>query len=240
MDIERMEDEALGPRLAWKPAIPPAREALTGRYVRVEPVDPRRHATDLFDASHGAGGDPAIWTYLGYGPFPDEAAFSAWLEERAASADPLFYALVEAASGRALGMASYLRIVPADGVIEVGHIWLAPALQRTRPATEAIFLMARHAFEALGNRRFEWKCNASNEPSRRAAIRFGFTFEGLFRQHMIVKGRNRDTAWYAMIDRDWPAIRRAFEAWLDPENFDAEGRQRRKLAARAAAGPSPL
>ncbi|MFI5017515.1 MAG: GNAT family N-acetyltransferase, partial [Dongiales bacterium] len=121
-----------------------------------------------------------------------------------------------------------------------GHIWLAPALQRTRLATEAIFLMARHAFETLGNRRFEWKCNALNAPSRRAAIRFGFTFEGLFRQHMIVKGRNRDTAWYAMIDRDWPAIRQAFEAWLDPGNFDADGCQRRPLAARDAAGPSPL
>jgi RimJ/RimL family protein N-acetyltransferase len=137
-------------------------------------------------------------------------------------------------------MASYLRMVPADGVIEIGHIWYAPALQRTRLATEAIFLMARHAFETLGNRRFEWKCNARNAPSRRAATRFGFSFEGLFRQHMIVKDRNRDTAWYAMVDRDWPKISRAFETWLDPANFDAEGHQKHPLAARDAAGPSPV
>ena len=177
----------------------------------------------------------------GYGPFPDEAAFAAWLAERARLHGP---AVLRHPRWRRRdapwAWRAICRIVPADGVIEIGHIWLAPALQRTRLATEAIFLMARHAFETLGNRRFEWKCNALNAPSRRAAIRFGFTFEGLFRQHMIVKGRNRDTAWYAMIDRDWPAIRQAFEAWLDPGNFDAEGRQRRPLAARDAAGPSPL
>ena len=240
MDTETRETGALGKRLDWKPAAAPGRQSLDGRYGQVVPVDPGRQAHDLFEASHGAGGDPAIWNYLGYGPFSDEAAFTAWLAERAASTDPLFFAILDRATGRALGMASYLRIVPADGVIEIGHIWLAPALQRTRLATEAIFLMARHAFETLGNRRFEWKCNALNAPSRRAAIRFGFTFEGLFRQHMIDKGRNRDTAWYAMIDRDWPAIRQAFEAWLDPGNFDAAGRQRRPLAARNAAGPSPL
>jgi len=240
MDTETRENAALGPRLSWRPARAPAPEALQGRYGRVVPVDAGRHANDLFEASHGAGGDPAIWNYLGYGPFPDEASFAAWLAERAASKDPLFFTVIDGATGRALGMASYLRMVPADGVIEVGHIWYAPALQRTRLATEAIFLMARHAFEALGNRRFEWKCNARNAPSRRAAIRFGFSFEGLFRQHMIVKGRNRDTAWYAMIDRDWPKIRQAFEAWLDPGNFDSEDRQKRPLAAREAAAPSPV
>jgi len=240
MDTETRENAALGPRLAWKPARAPGRESLQGRYGALVPVDPGRHAHDLFEASHGQGGDPAIWNYLGYGPFPDEAAFAGWLAERAQSSDPLFFAVADKTTGRALGMASYLRIVPADGVIETGHIWYAPALQRTRLATEAIFLMARHAFEGLGNRRFEWKCNALNAPSRRAAIRFGFTFEGLFRQHMIVKGRNRDTAWYAMIDRDWPKIRAAFEAWLDPANFDEAGRQKHPLAARNAAGPSPL
>ena len=240
MDTETREEAALGPRLSWKPARVPARESLEGRYGRVVPVDAGRHAHDLFESSHGPGGDPAIWNYLGYGPFPDEASFAAWLAERAASTDPLFFAIIDRATGRALGMASYLRMVPADGVIEVGHIWYAPALQRTRLATEAIFLMARHAFEVLGNRRFEWKCNARNAPSRRAAIRFGFSFEGLFRQHMIVKGRNRDTAWYAIIDRDWPKIRQAFEAWLDPGNFDAEGRQKHPLAARESAGPSPV
>jgi RimJ/RimL family protein N-acetyltransferase len=240
MDTETRENAALGPRLSWTPAQAPTRATLQGRYGRVVPVDAGRHAHDLFEASHGAGRDPAIWNYLGYGPFPDEASFAAWLAERAASADPLFFAVIDGATGRALGMASYLRIVPADGVIEIGHIWYVPALQRTRLATEAIFLMARHAFETLGNRRFEWKCNARNTPSRRAAIRFGFSFEGLFRQHMIVKGRNRDTAWYAMIDRDWPKIRQAFEAWLDPGNFDAEGRQKRPLAARDVAAPSPV
>jgi RimJ/RimL family protein N-acetyltransferase len=240
MDTEMRETAALGPRLAWAPARAPGRESLQGRYGQVVPLDATRHAYDLFEAAHGEGGDPAIWNYLGYGPFPDEATFARWLAERAASADPLFFAVLDRATGRALGMTSYLRIAPADGVIEVGHIWYAPALQRTRLATEAIFLMARHAFETLGNRRFEWKCNALNAPSRRAAIRFGFTFEGLFRQHMIVKGRNRDTAWYAMIDRDWPKIRRAFEAWLEPANFDPDGRQKRPLDARAAAGPSPL
>jgi len=239
MDTETRETQALGPRIAWQPAQPPRRESLVGRYGRVVPLDPRQ-AHDLFEASHGAGGDPAIWDYLGYGPFPDEAAFSKWLIERAASTDPLFFAVLDGGTGRALGMASYLRMAPADGVIEIGHIWFAPNLQRTRLATEAIFLMAQHAFEELGNRRFEWKCNARNEPSRRAAVRFGFTFEGIFRQHMIVKDRNRDTAWYAMIDRDWPNIRQAFEAWLDPANFDSSGRQRSALAARLAAGPSPL
>jgi RimJ/RimL family protein N-acetyltransferase len=204
----------------------------------VEALDPA-HARDLFEASHGGGGDPAIWNYLPYGPFRDQASFAAWLAERTASRDPLFFAILDA-NGRALGMASYLRMVPADGVIEIGHIWFAPILQRTRLATEAIYLMARHAFEGLGNRRFEWKCNALNAPSRRAALRFGFTFEGLFRQHMIVKARNRDTAWYAMIDRDWPAIRAAFEAWLDPRNFDVEGRQKHPLAARDAAGSAQV
>ncbi len=157
---------------------------------------------------------------MGYGPFADFASFETWLVERAASKDPLFYAVMDFATGRAAGMASYLRMAPADGVIETGHIWFTPLLQRTRQATEAIFLMARYAFDTLGNRRFEWKCNARNAPSRRAAQRFGFTFEGIFRQHMVIKGRNRDTAWYAMTDREWPGIKAAFEAWLDPANFD--------------------
>ena len=229
MDTELRETEALGKRLDWKPAAAPGRQRLAGRYAEVVPVDPGRHAHDLFEASHGAGGDPAIWNYLGYGPFADEASFTTWLAERAASTDPLFFAILDRATGQALGMASYLRIVPVDGAIEIGHIWLAPALQRTRLATEAIFLMARHAFETLGNRRFEWKCNALNAPSRRAAIRFGFTFEGVFRQHMIVKGVNRDTAWYSILDGEWPAVRAGFEAWLDPSNFDPGGGQRQTL-----------
>jgi len=237
MDIE---EAGLGPKIAWSPAKPPSREAIVGRYVRLEPVDPARHAGNLFELSHGGQGDPAIWTYMGYGPFADFASFETWLVERAASKDPLFYAVIDSATGRAAGMASYLRMAPADGVIETGHIWFTPLLQRTRQATEAIFLMAKYAFDTLGNRRFEWKCNARNAPSRRAAQRFGFTFEGIFRQHMVVKGRNRDTAWYAMIDRDWPAIKAAFEAWLDPANFDAGGREKKKLNAEALAGPQPF
>ena len=237
MDIE---EAGLGPKIAWTRAKPPSREAIVGRYVRLEPIDPARHAGDLFELSHGVQGDPAIWIYMGYGPFADFASFETWLVERAASKDPLFYAVIDSATGRAAGMASYLRMAPADGVIETGHIWFTPLLQRTRQATEAIFLMARYAFDALGNRRFEWKCNARNAPSRRAAQRFGLTFEGIFRQHMVIKGRNRDTAWYAMTDRDWPGIKAAFEAWLDPANFDSSGRQKQKLDAEAAAGPQPF
>jgi RimJ/RimL family protein N-acetyltransferase len=178
-------------------------------------------------------GSPAIWTYLGYGPFADLAGFRVWLAERARQSDPLFVTIVDRESGRASGMASYLRITPADGVIEIGHIWFVPAIQRTRQTTEAIFLLMREAF-ALGYRRLEWKCNALNAASRRAALRFGFTFEGIFRQHMIIKGRNRDTAWFAMMDHEWPAVRAGFEAWLAPENFDAAGRQRTKLVTAAA------
>jgi RimJ/RimL family protein N-acetyltransferase len=206
----------------------PAREALEGRRVRLEPLDADRHASDLFEAA--AHGDPALWDYLGYGPFPDRAAMHAHLAAQAASADPVFFAVVDTGTGRALGVVSYLRMEPEHGVIEIGHIWFGAALQRTPAATETIYLLARHAFDALGNRRLEWKCDAANARSRRAAERFGFTFEGVFRQHMIIKGRNRDTAWYALLDGEWPAARAAFEAWLDPGNFDAGGVQRRALA----------
>jgi RimJ/RimL family protein N-acetyltransferase len=214
-------------RLEWKPARLPQRAPLEGASVRLEPVDPARHAGALFSAADGA---PALWDYLAYGPFENEQLFTEWLAGRAASDDPLFYAVVDRAAGLARGMSSFMRIVPDHGVIEIGHIWFAPVLQRTRQATEAIFLMARHAFDDLGYRRLEWKCDSKNAPSRRAAERFGFVFEGVFRQHMVVKDRNRDTAWYAMTDPDWPLRRAAFEAWLAPENFDSEGRQRRSLS----------
>jgi RimJ/RimL family protein N-acetyltransferase len=237
MDIE---EAGLGPRLVWAGAKPPQRESLVGRYVRLEPVDASRHAADLFELSHGPQGDPAIWIYMGYGPFANIAAFRTWLVERAASTDPLFYTVIDEASGRAAGMTSFLRIVPADGVIEIGHIWYAPVLQDTRASTESTYIMAKHAFDVLGNRRFEWKCNARNVPSRVAAKRLGFTFEGIFRQHMIVKGRNRDTAWFSIIDRDWPAIKGAFEAWLDPTNFDSSGREKKKLNAAQFAGAQPF
>jgi RimJ/RimL family protein N-acetyltransferase len=195
--------------------------------VVLEPLDPRRHAIALFTSSSAA---PELWKHLAYGPFADQEVFTQWLGERAGTDDPLFYAIVDRAAGAALGMASYLRMEPQHGVIEIGHIWFAPALQRTRQATEAIFLLARYAFDDLGYRRLEWKCDSLNLPSRRAAERFGFVFEGIFRQHMVVKGRNRDTAWYSITDEEWPSRRAAFEAWLAHDNFDAEGMQRRSLA----------
>jgi RimJ/RimL family protein N-acetyltransferase len=200
---------------------------IEGETVRLEPVDPRRHADQLFQASAGADG---LWTYLGYGPFESQAVFTGWLAQRAESKDPMFYAVIDLAAGAARGMASFMRIEPEHRVIEIGHIWFAPLLQRTRQATEAIYLMARHAFDDLGYRRLEWKCNSLNAASRRAAERFGFTYEGIFRQHMIIKGENRDTAWFSIIDAEWPVRRAAFEAWLSPENFDSSGRQRRSLS----------
>ena len=213
--------------LGWHPAKAPRRVALEGELVRLEPAEVSRHGDDLYAAQANA---PEIWEYLPDGPFAGEREFREWLAASVAKDDPLFFAIVDRASGRALGMASYLRITPGHGVIEVGYIWYGPALQRTRQATETMYLMARHVFEDLGYRRYEWKCNALNEPSRRAALRLGFTYEGVFRQHMVVKDQNRDTAWYSMLDSEWPAARAAFEAWLRPENFDAAGRQLRGLA----------
>ncbi|HEY2599044.1 MAG TPA: GNAT family protein [Candidatus Dormibacteraeota bacterium] len=215
--------------LSWSPAGVPGRSAIDGELVRLEVVDPERHATSLYASSHVPGAEE-LWRHLPYGPFADQAEFTTWLEQRAASADPLFYGVVDWESMRALGMASYLRIKPEHGVIEIGHIWFAPELQRTRKATEAIFLLAKTAFDDLGYRRLEWKCDSQNVPSRRAADRFGFIFEGIFRQHMIVKGRNRDTAWFSMTDSEWPVRKAAFEAWLAAENVDAAGRQRLRLA----------
>jgi RimJ/RimL family protein N-acetyltransferase len=207
----------------------PERGVLQGAHVRLEPVDVAKHAASLYALSHARPEDAALWTYLAYGPFPDQGAFEGWLAERARSEDPLFFAIVDLAVGVASGMASYLNIVPVMGCIEIGHIWFAPPLQRTRAATEAIYLMMRHVFDDLGYRRLEWKCNALNDASIRAARRFGFTYEGTFRQHMVVKGRNRDTAWFAMLDHQWLTVRTAFERWLAPDNFDAAGRQRISL-----------
>ena len=215
------------PGLDWRPARLPEKVPLAGATVILEPVDPARHAAQLFSSSKDA---PELWKHLAYGPFANQDEFTSWLLDRAATDDPLFYALVDREVGEARGMASYLRMEPQHGVIEIGHIWFAPAMQRTRQATEAIFVLARHAFDDLGYRRLEWKCDSLNAPSRRAAERFGFTFEGIFRQHMVTKGRNRDTAWYSMTDGEWPSRRAAFEAWLAAENFDSEGRQRRSLA----------
>ncbi len=214
----------LGAEIEFEPARRPEPGPLRGAHVLLRPIDPAADAEPLFAAS-----EPAIWTYLPDGPFESVAELETHLTSTAASRDPLFYALAPLPDERPLGIASYLRITPEHGVIEIGYIWFGVPMQRTAAATEAIYLLARHAFDELGYRRLEWKCNALNAPSRRAAERFGFTFEGVFRNHMVVKGRNRDTAWYAITDDEWPAIRAGFEAWLSPENFDSGGAQRRKL-----------
>jgi RimJ/RimL family protein N-acetyltransferase len=200
---------------------------LTGIYGRVEKLDPIRHGAALWDAIKVA---PAMWDYMPYGPFGTSSAFQTWLTERATLDDPYVYAIV-APDGRALGIAALMAIRPDMGVIEVGHIAYSPDLQRSRLGTEAQYLLARYAFETLGYRRYEWKCNALNAASRRAAERYGFTFEGLFRQHMIVKGKNRDTAWFSILDSEWPDRKAAFERWLAPVNFDSEGRQKASLAS---------
>jgi RimJ/RimL family protein N-acetyltransferase len=211
------------------PAKTPQLTTLTGRFVTLLPLDPESHGGSLYEKSHGEERE-SLWRYLFDGPYPNRAAFDARLRQMAASKDPLFFSILDNASGAPVGYASYMRIEPAHRCIEVGSILFTPALQRTPGATEAMYLMARHVFEELGYRRYEWKCNSLNEPSRRAALRLGFTFEGIFRQHMIIKGRNRDTAWYAMLDSEWPTRKAHFEQWLSPANFDGEGRQRESLA----------
>jgi RimJ/RimL family protein N-acetyltransferase len=218
----------LGAPLEWRSATRPERRPLEGELVVLEPLDPRAHSAALFEASSGpvAAG---LWDYLSVGPFESERDFVRWAEAAAASDDPLFFAIVERESRRPSGVCSYMRTTPEHGVIEIGNIWFAPTLRRTRRATEAIFLLAHHVFDELGYRRLEWKCDSLNAPSRRAAERLGFSFEGVFKQHMVVKGRNRDTAWYALLDHDWPNARRAFELWLSALNFDADDRQLRSL-----------
>jgi RimJ/RimL family protein N-acetyltransferase len=223
----------VGEEVDAAPARRPRRIALAGRLVDVTPLDPAAHAASLYEGTHGEGRE-RLWVYLEASPSPDRSAFDAYLRRQAASEDPLFFAIVDKASGRAAGHAAYMRIEPAHRVIEVGHILYTPGLQQTAGATEAMYLMTRHVFEDLGYRRYEWKCNALHQASRRAALRLGFQFEGIFRQHMIVKGRTRDTAWFSMLDSDWPARKAAFERWLDPANFDAEGRQKRSLSALVA------
>ena len=212
----------------WAPRPRPARVTLEGRYCRLEPIDPQRHGDELFAASMAPGAEDRF-RYLFESP-QDRGAFGSWLDRVAATEDPLCFAVVDSASGRCEGRQSLMRITPEHGVIEVGGILWGPAIARTRVATEALFLHARYAFDTLGYRRFEWKCNVRNEPSMRAARRFGFAFEGIFRQHMVIKGENRDTAWFATVDADWPRIRSGFERWLAPENFDREGRQTARLA----------
>ena len=227
----------IGPALpAWQPPARPPQHPLPGRFGSVEPLDVARHARALFDAN-GQDREQRMWTYLAYGPFAQFDEYERWLTERAAGTDPLFQAFVERKSGNAVGVGAFMRVDPPAGVIEVGHIAMSPLLQRSPAATEAMYLMMRHAFD-LGYRRYEWKCDSLNAKSRRAAERLGFAFEGVFRQAMIYKGRSRDTAWYSVIDSEWPLLREAFERWLDRDNFDASGVQRARLEDIRAALPS--
>ena len=227
-------DNALGqpigaPVDGWTPRDRPPRTPVEGRTCRVEPLDVAAHGRDLFDAFE-LNADGRNWTYLPVGPFARRADFDAWLTGVAGRDDPLFHAIANLGTGRAVGLASLMRIDPANGVIEVGNIHFSPALQRTALATEAMYLLMRRAFDELGYRRYEWKCDALNAPSRRAAERLGFTYEGRFRQAVVYKGRSRDTAWYSIVDAEWPPIRAGFEAWLAPSNFDAAGTQVRSLS----------
>jgi RimJ/RimL family protein N-acetyltransferase len=222
--------QPIGPSIDEHPAKRPERVTIKGRWVTLAPLDAGAHAEALYEGSNGDATRESVWTYLFDGPYHSLDEFRANVEAKARSADPLFFAVIDNASARAVGYQTFLRIDPPNRVIEVGNIMYTPAMQRTAGATEAQYLFARHVFEELGNRRYEWKCNALNAPSRRAAERFGFTFEGIFRQHMIVKGRNRDTAWFAMLDSEWPARKAAYERWLQLDNFDEKGRQKLKLS----------
>ncbi|HEY1082496.1 MAG TPA: GNAT family protein [Prosthecobacter sp.] len=212
----------------WQPPALPAGEPLEGRFARLVRLDAAAHAASLLEAN-ALEPEGRMWTYLPYGPFDSDAAYQAWLQDMGTRRDPFFYTILEAATGRPLGLASYLRMDPANGCIEVGHLHFSPLLQRSPAATEAMFLMMQQAF-ALGYRRYEWKCDSLNAPSRAAALRLGFTFEGLFRQAVVVKGRNRDTAWFSITDQEWPALQQAFLHWLAPANFDAQGVQRERLS----------
>jgi RimJ/RimL family protein N-acetyltransferase len=217
------------PVIGWTSRERPARIGIDGTHCRIEPLDVDRHAADLFEA-YGQAPDASDWTYLFVGPFADFEAFREYLTKAAASSDPLHYTVIDATSRKAVGTLALMRIEPVHGVIEVGSVTFSPLLKQTRISTEAQYLLMRYAFEVLGYRRYEWKCDSLNAPSRKAALRLGFEFEGIFRQAIVYKGRNRDTAWYAIIDKDWPHIKRAFERWLDDGNFDANGRQRASLA----------
>jgi RimJ/RimL family protein N-acetyltransferase len=216
----------LGPEVNPDPARSPGPMKVLGRHGAVERLSSARHGRELWEALRGADD---VWTYMSYGPFADAGAFSAWLQQREQLNDPYYYAIIDS-DGRARGLVALMEIRPAMKVLEVGHIVYSPSLQRTALATEAQYLLARYVFETLGYRRYEWKCNALNESSFRAALRYGFNHEGIFRQHMIVKGRSRDTAWFSMLDGDWPARKAAFERWLAPDNFDVNGRQMTSLA----------
>lgn len=216
----------------WQSPPSPKPEVMAGRFCRLEPLSVERHARDLYTA-FARDTEGRTWTYLPYGPFRSAEEYREWMSATCFKDDPSFYAIIDAATDKPVGVAAYLRIDPKNGVIEVGHLSYSPLLQRTPAATEAMYLMMRRAFD-LGYRRYEWKCNALNAASRNAAERLGFTFEGIFRQAVIVRGRNRDTAWFSIIDSEWPALRAAFQRWLSHENFDSDGRQRESLRAKIA------
>jgi len=212
----------------WSPAAFPKVPLMQGRFCDLELIDAARHAEQLFGA-FAEDTDGRMWTYMANGPFETEAEVRGWLETAETLGDQVYYAVVDKATGRAVGIATYLRIQPQHGVVEVGAISYAPCLQKTPAATEAMYLMMRQVFEVWGYRRYEWKCDDLNAASKRAAERLGFSYDGLFRQAIIYKGRNRDTAWYSILDKDWPRIKAALEAWLDPANFDEAGTQKRRL-----------
>ena len=206
----------------WQGAPPPSAQRLEGRFICLEKLDPARHGEGLFKALQGPGADPKLWDYLPYGPFPERSVFDAWLNNHAAHSDPYFFTVIDRASGDVQGMLSLMSIVPAQGRIEIGHVTFGAPMQRSPKSTEAVYLLAKHSFE-LGNRRLEWKCNNANARSKNAAERLGFSFEGVFRQHTVVKGRNRDTAWYSILDGEWPAIGAGFERWLSDANQTGSG-----------------
>ena len=206
----------------WQPAKTPDNRTLEGLYIRLEKLDPARHGDDLWLALQGPDSDPKLWDYLPYGPFPERSAFDAWLEKNAASADPHFYAVIDSANDQAQGMLSLMCIVPEHGRIEIGHVAFGAPMQRSPKSTEAVYLLAKEAF-ALGNRRLEWKCNNDNTRSKRTAVRLGYTFEGVFRQHMVVKGKNRDTTWYSIISTQWSSVAAGFEKWLALDNQPKSG-----------------
>jgi RimJ/RimL family protein N-acetyltransferase len=218
------------PMAGWQGCEHPRGAVMSGRLCRLEPIDAKRHAADLF-AAFSEDRDEHNWTYLPYGPFLSEEELRDWIELTCLGDDPCFFSVIDLASGTAVGVASYLRIEPVIGVIEVGHIHFSPKMQGRPISTEAMYLMMRQVFDVLGYRRYEWKCDALNQPSCAAASRLGFLFEGIFRQATMYKRRNRDTAWYSILDREWPSARSAFETWLDPANFDLDGKQRQRLSA---------
>ena len=228
MNINELGQPVGPPLPGWKGVERPPRTAMTGRYCRVEPIDPARHAEDLYRAN-ALDFSRRSFTYLLSGPFDTFDAYRQWMESSCLGDDPLFHAIVDAGTGKAVGVAAYMRIDPKNGVIEVGNLNFSPLLQRKPAATEAMYLMMKRVFE-MGYRRYEWKCDSLNAPSRAAAQRLGFSYEGIFRQAVVYKGRSRDTAWYAAIGSEWPALERAFQRWLDPANFDGQEKQRVRLS----------